>query len=56
MSDSESSSTQDYSDDSQECYVESMEAIITQLNEEIDKLSMKLKTFQSILISDILEV
>ena len=62
MSDSASSSTREYSDDSQQCIIEAMESIIAdlhievkQLNEEIDKLNTKITTFQSIIKSDILE-
>ena len=62
MSDSASSSTREYSDDSQQCIIEAMESIITdlhievkQLNEEIDKRNTKITTFQSIIKSDILE-
>ena len=62
MSDSASSSTREYSDDSQQCIIEAMESMITdlhievkQLNEEIDKLNTKITTFQSIIKSDILE-
>ena len=61
MSDNSSSSTREYSDDSQQCIIEAMESIITdlhieveQLNEEIDKLNTKITTFQSIQHSDLI--
>ena len=50
------------SDDSTQCLIEAMEIQINNLNDEmkqlkikIDKQNMKIKTFQSIIKSDILE-
>jgi len=50
------------SDSSTQCLIESMEAQISNLNDEmkqlkikIDKQNMKIKTFQSIIKSDIIE-
>ena len=68
MQDSDSDSeTSDYnsiiymSDDSTQCLIEAMEIQINNLNDEmkqlkikIDKQNMKIKTFQSIIKSDIL--
>ena len=66
-SDSDSETSDDssiiyMSDSSTQCLIESMEAQINNLNDEmkqlkikIDKQNMKIKTFQSIIKSDILE-
>ena len=61
MSDNESSSTQDYSDDSQQCIIEAMEEIIKDLQLEvitlkatIEKLNNQITTFQSIQHSDLI--
>ena len=61
MSDSASSSTREYSDDSQQCIIEAMESIIEDLQDEvktfkatIDKLNTQIITFQSIQHSDLI--
>ena len=61
MSDNESSSTQDQSDDSQQCIVDAVEEIIkdlqlevTTLKATIEKLNNQITTFQSIQHSDLI--
>jgi hypothetical protein len=61
MSENESSSTQEYSDDSQQCIIEAMEEIIEDLQFEvitlkatIEKLNKQITTFQSIQHSDLI--
>ena len=60
-SDSESSSTQEFSDDTQQCLIEAMEAIITDLQDEVqtlkatvDKLNAQITTCKSIHHSDLI--
>ena len=57
----ESSSTQEFSEDSQQCLIEAMEALITDLQDEVktlnatvDKLNAQIKTYQSIHNSDLI--
>ena len=57
----ESSSTQEFSEDSQQCLIEAMEAIITDLQDEIKtlnatvaKLNAQITTYQSIHHSDLI--
>ena len=59
--DNASSSTQEFSEDSQQCLIEAMEAIITDLQDEVktlnatvDKLNAQIKTYQSIHNSDLI--
>ena len=52
---SENSSTVYMSEDTSQALIESMEHQIDQLNEEVLKLKLKIKMFQSIIKSDILE-
>ena len=54
-SESENSSTVYMSEDTSQALIESMEHQIDQLNEEVLKLKLKIKMFQSIIKSDILE-
>jgi predicted RNase H-like nuclease (RuvC/YqgF family) len=61
MSENESSSTQEYSDDTQQCIIEAMEEIIEDLQLEvitlkatIEKLNKQITTFQSIQHSDLI--
>ena len=61
MSENASSSTQEYSDDSQQCIIEAMEEIIKDLQLEvitlkatIEKLNHQKTTFQSIQHSDLI--
>ena len=61
MSDSASSSTREYSDDSQQCIIEAMEAIVEDLRPEgktlketIDKLNTQITTYQNIQHSDLI--
>ena len=60
-SDSETRSTQEFSDDTQQCLIEAMEAIITDLQEEVqtlkvtvDKLNAQISTYKSIHHSDLI--
>ena len=54
-SESENSSTVYMSEDTSQALIESMEHQIDQLNEEVLKLKKKIKMFQSIIKSDILD-
>ena len=60
-SDSETSRTQEFSDDTQQCLIEAMEAIITDLQVEVqtlkatvDKLNAQITTYKSIHHSDLI--